>query len=182
MKGIVFTEFLEMVEARFGADLADRIIETANLPSGGAYSSVGTYPHAEMMALVGRLAAETGTPAADLVKAFGRHLFDQFTRGYPAFFEGVTTAFSFLNSLEHHIHVEVRKLYPDAELPTFDCSAKSPDHLEMVYRSSRGLADLAEGLLLGCFDHFKEAVDMTREDLSGGANTTVRFTLTRRAG
>lgn len=35
MKGVVFTEFLEMVEARFSADLVDDVIDAANLPSGG---------------------------------------------------------------------------------------------------------------------------------------------------
>ena len=35
MKGIVFTEFLEMVEDKFSPELADRIIEGAELPSGG---------------------------------------------------------------------------------------------------------------------------------------------------
>ena len=55
MKGVVFTEFVEMVEARFGLPMLDRIIEAAQLPSGGAYSAVGTYDHGEMVQLVGAL-------------------------------------------------------------------------------------------------------------------------------
>ena len=47
MKGVVFTEFIEMVEDKFSADIADQIIEEADLPSGGVYTSVGTYDHAE---------------------------------------------------------------------------------------------------------------------------------------
>jgi len=43
MKGIIFTEFLEMVEDRFSPEIADRIIEAADLPSGGAYTAIGTY-------------------------------------------------------------------------------------------------------------------------------------------
>ena len=42
MKGIVFTEFLEMVEAQFGLDTVDAIIENSDLPSRGAYTAVGT--------------------------------------------------------------------------------------------------------------------------------------------
>jgi len=41
MKGIVFTEFLEMVENKFSPELADRIIEGAEVPSGGVYTAVG---------------------------------------------------------------------------------------------------------------------------------------------
>ncbi len=52
MKGIVFTEFLEMVEEKFSPELADRIVEEAELPSGGVYTTVGTYNHGEMIKLV----------------------------------------------------------------------------------------------------------------------------------
>jgi hypothetical protein len=179
MKGIVFTEFLEMVEHKFSADMVDRIIDEADVASGGAYSAVGTYPHGELVALVVKLSEATGVPVPDLVKTFGRHLFGQFVKGYPAFFAGVPSAFAFLERIENHIHVEVRKLYPDAELPTFECTSRGPATLELVYRSSRGFADLAEGLMLGCFDHFGEPTRITREDLSGGNGTAVRFTLVR---
>lgn len=43
MKGVVFTEFIEMVEGRFGLAMVDRIIEAAQLPSSGVYTAVGTY-------------------------------------------------------------------------------------------------------------------------------------------
>ncbi|MBA1333177.1 heme transporter CcmB, partial [Candidatus Endoriftia persephone str. Guaymas] len=43
MKGIVFSKFIEFVEERFSPEMADDIIESSDLPSGGAYTSVGTY-------------------------------------------------------------------------------------------------------------------------------------------
>lgn len=49
MKGIVFVEFLEMVESTFSAEMADDIIDACDLSSGGAYTSVGTYPHSEIV-------------------------------------------------------------------------------------------------------------------------------------
>jgi hypothetical protein len=49
MKGMVFTEFLEMVEAKFSADMVDDIISDSDLPNGGAYTSVGTYDHSELV-------------------------------------------------------------------------------------------------------------------------------------
>ncbi len=57
MKGIVFTEFIEMVESKFGFDMMDDIIESANLPSGGIYTAVGTYDHTEMVQLVIEISA-----------------------------------------------------------------------------------------------------------------------------
>ena len=44
MKGIIFTEFIEMVEDKFGFEVADNIITNSNLPSGGAYTAVGYKP------------------------------------------------------------------------------------------------------------------------------------------
>ena len=179
MKGIVFCEFVEMMEAEFSAEMADEIISSTELESGGAYTAVGTYDHNEMLALVTQLSEKTGAPVPDLVTAFGRYLFGRFVELYPAFFEGVDGAFSFLDRIEEHVHVEVRKLYPDAELPTFATSRPNDDTMVMVYQSTRPFADLARGLIEGCIAHYGEPVDVHMEDLSDEGRTHVRFTLTR---
>jgi hypothetical protein len=181
MKGMVFTEFLEMVEDRFSPEMADRIIEGAELPSGGVYTAVGTYDHNEMIQLVSCLSKETGIPSAELVRAFGMHLFGRFHAIFPKYFEGITSSFVFLQHVDHYIHVEVRKLYPDAELPSFECDTSQPGCLRLTYRSSRPFAALAEGLIRGCVAHFGEAVDLTMEDLSDGTGTAARFLLTKRS-
>ena len=115
----------------------------------------------------------------DLLRMFGKHMFKRFSALYPSHFDGHSTAFAFLSTLDSKIHVEVKKLYPDAELPAFAHDLSSPGRMILVYRSKRPFADLAEGLLRGCVDHFNEPVHVTREDLpcTDGAHT--RFTLTR---
>ncbi|MCP4964259.1 MAG: hypothetical protein GY926_03390 [bacterium] len=67
MKGVVFTEFVEMVEEKFSPEIAERIIESSDLPSQGIYTAVGTYGHTEMLQLVTRLSEETGIEVPDLV-------------------------------------------------------------------------------------------------------------------
>lgn len=181
MKGVVFTELLEMVEQQFSLAVVDEIIHRADLPSGGVYTAVGTYPAGEIVKLVVALSQVSGVPVPDLVRAFGKHLCGRFVVGHPAFFASAKGTFALLRSVEGHIHVEVRKLYPDAELPSFTCEQPSNDRLVMTYRSDRAMADLAHGLMIGCAEHYGEAIDIAREDLSGGAGTTVRFTLDRRA-
>lgn len=164
MKGIVFSEFNEMVEEKFSPEIADKIIVDADLPSGGAYTSVGTYAHEELLALVTRLSVETGVPAGDLVRAFGRHLAGRFTELYPGFFEGVRNTLEFLGTIEQHVHVEVRKLYPDAELPSFVTEQTGRGSMLMIYRSRRPFADLAEGLIEGCATHFGDQLKIERSD------------------
>ena len=43
MKGVVFTEFLEMVEQKFGMEMVNALIENNELSTDGVYSAVGTY-------------------------------------------------------------------------------------------------------------------------------------------
>lgn len=180
MKGIVFTEFLEMVESKFSSELADSIIEGAELPSGGAYTTVGTYDHGEMIKLVSCLSEETGISTADLMRSFGLYLFERFYVLFPQYFNGIDSSFRFLEKIDNYIHVEVRKLYPEAELPSFDCDTSQPGCLRLTYRSTRPFAALAEGLIRGCIAHFREDADIKVEDLSNGTGTAARFLITQR--
>jgi hypothetical protein len=180
MKGIVFTEFLEMVESKFSPELADSIIEAAELPSGGAYTTVGTYDHGEMIKLVSCLSKETGASTAELMRSFGIYMFGRFYVLFPQYFAGIDSSFRFLELIEDYIHVEVRKLYPEAELPSFECDTSQPGCLRLTYRSTRPFAALAEGLIRGCTAHFREDVDIKVEDLSNGTGTAARFFITQR--
>lgn len=179
MKGVVFTEFLDMVEARFSADMVDDIIDDAQLPSGGAYTAVGTYPHDEMVAMVVALSKRSGMAVPDLIRSFGQHLFGRFVQAYPVFFNGVNDTFGFLSGIEDIIHAEVLKLYPDAQLPRFVVERHDAHQLVLLYQSPRHFEDLAEGLMLGCVSHFGEAIEVARVDTAAGAAEGQRFVLTR---
>ncbi len=178
MKGVVFTEFMEMVEHRFSLAVLDDIIGRSELPHGGVYTATGTYPAGEMVRLVTALGQVSGLPVPALLMAFGRHLASIFASRYSAFFEQTGSTFALLQHVEGLIHVEVRKLYPDAELPSFETTVFE-DHLVMVYRSPRCMADLAEGLMHGTAEHFHERIAVEREDLSQGRGEVVRFTIRR---
>lgn len=180
MKGIVFTEFIEMVEAKFGYEVVDEILSDPELPSGGAYTAIGTYSHHEMIVLVMALSKKTNTPLPALLYAFGRHLFHTFVKAYGQFFEHTSDAFSFLESIENHIHVEVKKLYPDAELPRFSTKRLDDKTLEMVYQSERSMGDLAEGLIAACLDHFNEKATIKREAMADGGKKE-RFLIVRQS-
>ncbi|MFO0629458.1 MAG: heme NO-binding domain-containing protein [Polyangiales bacterium] len=181
MKGVVFTEFLELVDARFGADMTESLVDGCELPSGGAYTAVGTYDHHEILTLVTALSARTGAPVAALVKAFGHHLAGAFAKRYGAFFARAGGTFPMLRSVDEHIHVEVRKLYPDAELPRFDVEHHDDTRMVLVYRSSRPFADLAEGLIEATAAHFGDTITLQRSEIETSEGTAVRFEITREA-
>ena len=176
MKGVVFTEFFEMVEGLFGYEMVDYLIEQTDLPSKGIYTAVGTYDHVEIVSLVTTLHKKSEIPVSTLLEKFGHYLYGTFSSNYPHLVDGANTAFDMLASIEDYIHVEVRKLYPDAQLPHFEIKDKSDNHLTMIYRSDRKMADLAFGLITACLESFdtKADVKMTVEDEEG---KQVRFTI-----
>ncbi|MCX4244156.1 heme NO-binding domain-containing protein [Paraliomyxa miuraensis] len=179
MKGLVFSEFIDMVEERFGPDLTEHIIAVSELPSGGVYSSLGTYDFEELARLIKNLSEATGKEPAVLIKAFGVHLFGRLVHLYPQFLEDETSAMDFVPKVENYIHHEVRKLYPDAALPSFSIERQGPNRLTFVYQSARPLGDLAEGMLLGCAEYFGESIELNREDLPATQGHRVRFDLVR---
>lgn len=180
MKGIVFTEFMDHVEATFGPDMVDDMIDRSGVPSGGVYTAVGTYDHAEIVALVSTLSRMSGTPVPDLVAGFGEFLGDRFTDRFRAFFEQQTCLFDFLTSVEGHIHVEVRKLYPDAELPSIVLQERTEDRARVRYRSPRGMDDLAVGLVTASAKFYGDRVAIEREAGLDGAGPFVDLLVTRR--
>lgn len=179
MKGIVFREFTDMVEHHFGESMVDDLIVTTNPASGGSYTTVGTYDHGELIAMVQILSERTGITAPTLVHSFGKHLADVFSKKFPAFFDDCPNTFEFLKKIDNHIHVEVKKLYPDAELPKFTYIQHSEFEFELIYESQRDFSHLAHGLIEGCMEYFKEAFQINREDILGGSNTKVIFKLRR---
>jgi hypothetical protein len=180
MKGVVFTEFIEMIESRWSPAMADQIIQAARLPSGGSYTSVGTYDHGEMWSLLAELSKAVDSPVPELMRAFGEHLLGRFAAAFPALFSAPCSSFEFLEGVDRVIHREVTKLYPDAELPRFTVVERAPQRMVLLYESPRHFADLAEGLIRGCARHYGEQIDIVREKLPCEAGSRVRFLLERK--
>lgn len=169
MLGMVFTEFVDLVEQRFGLEMLDRVIEDAALGHEAAYTAVGYYPFSELQKLLASLCKETGADAGVLLNAFGAHLFERLRDGHPQFFaEPDLDLFGLLMRVDSVVHVEVRKLYAHAKLPKFACTRESAEVLLLRYESDRGLADLAVGLLNGAAAHFGEQIELSRVDRREG--------------
>lgn len=176
MKGIVFTEFLEMVEEKFDYEMVDDILSMKDLQSQGIYSAVGTYSHGEMFTLVGNLHEKTNIPIGDLLETFGEFLFGSLHKAYGGVFSHLTNSLDLLNSIDQHIHVQVRKLYPDAELPAFNVLEKTDKKIIMEYHSERKMSDMAVGLMKGCFKHFNEEATIDKEMITEDGKS-VKFTV-----
>ena len=178
MKGIVFTEFFEMVEQKYGYNMVDQIISENSLSTGGIYTAVGTYDHSDMVKLLVSLSNHTKTGVPSLLKAFGLYFFDVLQKNYPQFLDKAQNAFDFLESIETYIHVEVRKLYPNAELPTFKTRRTQENKLEMVYLSDRRMSDFAEALIEKSMEHYGVQASIQKEPINEDGSQ-VKFIITK---
>ena len=173
---MVFTELLEMVEERFSLDVVDDVLTSTGLA--GAYTAVGDYQDADLVAIVHALSDRTGVSVHDLLVAYGEHLFGRFAVTHGFLLGEGGDMYTFLAGLESHVHTEVRKLYAASKPSLFSSTWSDDGAFELDYRSERALWPFALGLLHGCFAHFGVTPALAHEDLSGGAGTHVRFTLT----
>lgn len=165
MKGIVFTEFIEFVEDKFGFEVSDHIISKSELKSGGVYTAVGTYDFQEMVNLLVSLSEKINEEIPKLLEDFGHHLFYRFVDLYPEFIQKSSSMFDFIEKIDQYIHVEVKKLYPDAELPKIVVNNKTEDYIDMTYSSERKLGNFAYGLLSAASEYFEVSIDIEMESL-----------------
>lgn len=178
MKGIIFTEFLELVEEKFGLEMVDKIINQSQLKSEGIYTAVGTYEFSEMLQLISHLSQNTDIAVDDLLMVYAEHLFAALIKSHPNLVEHYKDPMDLLASIENHIHVEVQKIYPEAQLPTFELEERTENKMVMVYKSDKALYMLGKGLMLETFKLFKVAAKIDFEKLND-EGTEVRFFITK---
>lgn len=172
---MVFTSFMDMIQESYGFDMVDALIDESNLPSKGAYTSVGTYPHTEMVTLLKLLSDKTKVPIPELLLTYGKYLFKNLITSYPQMSARYKSSKELFKALDGVIHVEVKKLYPDAELPKFKYEEKEDGTIQMHYSSVRHLEDLAEGLLKGALNHYGETAEMTRTSNEDSVVFTISY-------
>lgn len=176
MKGLVFTEFIEFVEEKFGFDTVDLIIDKANLPSKGVYTQAAVYPDSELLSLLGVLSDHSGKSVNELLESYGRHVFHKLLSIYPTASSGVTGVLDFISRVDSLVHVEVKKLYPDAQLPKFSVDKHENNEMVLIYQSQKRLEALAKGMMLGCAEHYGQNLDIKMEKISEDPHT-IRFDL-----
>ncbi|PMH46576.1 guanylate cyclase [Vibrio sp. 10N.286.49.B3] len=178
MKGIIFTEFMELVEDQFGLDVLDEVLAMSQ--DEGIYTSVGSYDHRSLVKLIVNLSKKTDIDAETLQQVFGRSVFKSLLASIPldaSLIESSGT-FQFIKHVETYIHVEVKKLYPEASPPTFNFISEGESKMTLDYQSARCMSHVCFGLIKGCADYFDEEIDISMESISDDDNL-VRFNLTK---
>jgi hypothetical protein len=178
VRGIIFVDLIDHMDTVLGAETVESIIERCELESGGAYTAVEDYPDAELFALVGAFARETGVEVPELLEDAGEALFAALSRRYPQLVEGLSDPFEFLTLVGDVIHSHVVRLYPTAVPP--QVSARRDDEgLVVQYASRRALWRFARGMIRGCARHYGRSVHIETEMIhSDGTDVEFRVRYT----
>lgn len=176
MKGIIFTEFLELVEDKFGLDVLDEILDMSE--DDGVYTAVGSYDHRDLVKLIVNLSKKTGIDAGTLQQVFGKVAFQALLRSIPmqSGIQSAQNTLQFIRLVEEYIHVEVKKLYPEAMPPTFDFVNEQDAEIIFDYNSARCMSHVCLGLIEGCADHFDDDIEIKMQPQVED-NSVVRFHL-----
>ena len=118
MKGIIFNLLEEVVITQHGEDTWDQLLSAAGLE--GAYTSLGSYPDEHIQELVGAAARHARShdirsitlvwPAGDSLTLPTVSCIFQFSAFHP----------TVRVERKQHYSPEVRKVYPGADVPTFE--------------------------------------------------------------
>jgi len=171
---------MDFLEQTYGMETSETIIDKACPDGNSSFTAVGNYSFDHMLDFVVASNEVTEQEVSDILKAFGLYLFPKLIKQYGGMLGEINHSYEMIECIEDHIHVEVKKLYPNAELPTFKTEKNAEGVLKLEYRSARPLAKLAEGLLLGCCKHFKNDVDIECHDLEISDGYAAIFTLKER--
>lgn len=174
MKGIIFTEFIDLVENEFGLEICQQMFDETN--DNGHYTAVGSYDHRDLVKLIIALSKITGVSPEALQEVYGEAVFNSLLESLPGMPDQQHNTFSFIQRVEEHIHTEVKKLYPDATPPQFHFLSLTETQMVMDYRSARCMSHVCLGLIKGCAKHFNEQV-LINMDPYDDRKSHVRFSI-----
>ncbi|KLV04195.1 guanylate cyclase [Photobacterium aquae] len=174
MKGIIFTEFLDIIEDNFGLEVCQQMLD--DTADEGSYTAVGSYDHRDLVKLIVALSQITHISAESLQEIYGEAVFIRLLNSLPQINDNPDNTFGFIKRVEEHIHTEVKKLYPDATPPKFDFLSHTATSMVMDYKSARCMSHVCFGLIKGCAKHFDENIDITMTAISPDKKH-VRFTI-----
>jgi len=180
MKGEIFNILEDFVVENWGEEVFEEIYDNIhnNLITKEPFVGPGTYPDSDFMSMVNATVEKLGVPLDQAMHAFGKYCFPRLGAKMPGYVEGFDHPKDFLKTVGDVIHVEVKKVFKDANPPDFKYRDPAPDKLVMIYQSKRKFYDFLEGLLAGTADHFNTEISVKREIVATEPDEICEFELT----
>ena len=154
MKGIIFNITERFIISNHGEEVYEDIISSCKLETKEPFVGPGTYSDNDMLEILKVATQKLNVKIDYLLKELGKYAFGQLAKRYPNFVSPYDDAKTFLLTVDGIIHVEVRKLYQETQLPVFQYSEPSENELIITYYSKRKLYSFMEGLINGVAKYF----------------------------
>ncbi len=177
MKGIIFNIAESYLIETYGEEMFDEIIDECNLETIDPFVAPGTYPDSDLLEILVQTTKKVNITIDNLLKDLGRYAFFKLADRYPYFLEPYSSPKDFLLTVDDVIHVEVKKLYANSYLPTFQYQEPSENELIITYFSKRKLYPLMEGLINGVSDYFNKPIHQTHKIYQKNGNEFCDFHL-----
>jgi len=163
MKGIIFNLLERFIVENLGEDKYEEILSACALKTKEPFVGPGSYPDEDLMAIVAKTVETMGVTPPEALRAFGRFCLPILAEKFPGFMTPYDHPKEFLMTVDSVIHVEVEKLYPDAQTPSLAYDDPAPDRLVIHYESSRKLCQLMEGLIDGVADYYGSPIEYAQK-------------------
>ena len=160
MQGSIYTAFSDMIIEKMGMEQWNELLEKTEPASKGIYTGGEQYQDSELVNMVVVLSEKTGVAVEKLVEAFGLFLFEKLYRSSPVDVSKIHSLREFLLAIDQVIHVEVKRIHPQAYLPKFDYEEGDNGELVMYYQSKRKLCHASIGLIHGAAKKFNECISI----------------------
>ncbi len=145
------------------AESVEQVAKAEREAIGPAYDG---YDQTELVEMVQAMLGKNGPGIDEIQRAFGEHMLRYCAHCYPDYFES-EGLFAFLTDVQSRIHADVRKAYPDVDLPSFECREENEARLVVTVYAPPGATAFAEGLVSGCARFYDEQIALSKTDLSG---------------
>ena len=124
MRGLFFTQYLEMIERMFDLNTVDLILISMR-SSDGAYTASAEYPAGDFIELLHCSSRWTGLKIDDLGKLFGIEVMMYLYHRNPNMFEGYSSPFDCLEKLNLLLAESLDHLNPQQSNPEFDVRSEN---------------------------------------------------------
>jgi methyl-accepting chemotaxis protein len=152
MKGVLPKLAQEYVQKTFGEEIYSAMQEEMGAP---VFLPGDSYPDQVLRQMAEFAAAKSGRTVREFFIDLGRYTVIRFNELYPGYFKKDSLKEFYLRM--NDVHAQLTKAQPGIKPPKFTYEDKG-DVLFMNYRSSRGLFEYFEGILLGAADFKGERV------------------------
>ncbi len=180
MIGVVFVQFVRMMETRYGLETTEKVFDVADLESGGAYTSYGDYSVKEFFTLAHTLAAIVKKDPNDIFFEYGESIQMHVMTEMPTYFDENDSALEFFKKLGKENIGKSGALPPDLELPRPEVHIVDDDNIEVIYYPREVYPPVACGVVHAIMRHYDIDAELDQVETEVGGEACVLFRIQRR--